>query len=376
MENDNIPAQDIPIILVVDDVVENLKLLGNILTNEGFKVGLVTSGSQALIVAAKELPSLILLDIMMPEMDGFEVCCRLKENVILKDIPVIFISALNETKSIVKALNSGGADYVNKPFQSEEVIARVNTQLKLRRQSIELQKLLAAKDKFFAIIAHDLRSPLGGMMTLAKLLLERSGSISNDLRNEVILNLHDSLKNTYDLLINLFDWSNMDRGLAEFNPKILRLTDAVTECKKTVSEFAHEKDILIITDINEDQEVFVDSNMLQIVIRNLLSNSIKFTNRGGSITISSCFDRNNMTRVSVKDTGIGMNDEIRNNLFRIGENIKRSGTAGELSTGLGLLLCKEFVEKLKGKIWVESEEGIGTVFHFTIPSRSNPAHSL
>src|ERR1035437_6045005 len=165
----------IPNILIVDDVSTNLKILGAILKNSGYKVRPVPHGILALQATEREKPDLILLDIMMPDMDGYEVCRRLKENPKFCDVPIIFISALSEPDDIVRALNTGGVDYITKPFRAEEVKARVATHLKLYKQSKELKELNATKDKFFSIIAHDLRGPLSGLIGLAELVTDEIG---------------------------------------------------------------------------------------------------------------------------------------------------------------------------------------------------------
>jgi two-component system sensor histidine kinase/response regulator len=202
MNNDMVTNADIPDILIVDDTPANLLLLGQILKDNGYKVRPVPSGSMALQVAEKEKPDLILLDIMMPEMDGFEVCSRLKKNEDLKDVPIIFISALNNTNDIVKAFKSGGADYINKPFQAEEVIARVTTHLKIYQQRKELQEINATKDKFFSIIAHDLRGPLSGFMSLTEMMADESFNLTSDEKKELTVDLSHSARNIYNLLEN------------------------------------------------------------------------------------------------------------------------------------------------------------------------------
>jgi signal transduction histidine kinase len=304
---------------------------------------------------------------MMPNMDGYEVCRQLKNNQELKDIPIIFISALNDSGNIVKALTSGGVDYINKPFQAQEVLARVQTHLKLRAQSKELQELNATKDRFFSIIAHDLRGPLGGFMGLTEMMADENQYFADSEKKEMMSDLSHSARNTFNLLENLLEWSQMDRGFTEFKPKKLYLLDVVTECINIVAGPAKGKMIGLIAQITNEPLVFADKNMLQTVIRNLLSNAIKFTPKGGEVTISAKTGENNRTVISVKDTGIGMKEELRNNLFRIDANTKRPGTEGEQSTGLGLLLCKEFVEKHGGEIWVESVQNQGSVFSFTVP---------
>ncbi len=367
MRNENESRNHVPVILIVDDIPDNLKVLGELLKNNGYKVRPVPNGKMALQVAEKEKPDLILLDIMMPDMDGFEVCRRLKENEYLNDIPIIFISALNDTKNIIKAFTSGGIDYITKPFQAEEVSARVATHLKICWQKNELHRLNIEKDKFFSILAHDLRNPFGGFMKLTEMMVDDTLFFSPEQQKEMMMDLSHSARNIFDLLNDLLEWSQMQRGRADFNPQLLGLNNTATECLKTVTELAKNKCIKIALDIPENQKVKADVNMLQTILRNLTSNAIKFTPPKGKITISSTIADNNEVVVAVNDNGIGMTKEILDNLFQIDVNTGRPGTEGEPSSGLGLILCKEFVEKHEGKIWVESEEGVGSQFYFTIP---------
>jgi signal transduction histidine kinase len=359
--------QVIPNILVVDDIAESLRLLADILKAEGYKVRPVPDGELALQAAEKEKPDLILLDIMMPGIDGFEVCRRLKEDSGLKDIPVIFISSLSNSTDIVKALTKGGVDYISKPFKAEEVLARVGTHLKLSRQSKELQELNSTKDKFFSIIAHDLRGPLGGFMALSEMMANESYHFSDEENKKMAITLSESARNTYKLLENLLEWSLMERKMSAFNPQILILKKVIDECINIAAESARVKYITVVTGIIPDHPVFADTNMIMTVIRNLLSNGIKFTPAGGNVTISAQQTGNKMMRISVKDSGIGMSDQMSVDIFRIDVNTKRPGTNDEPSTGLGLLICKEFVEKNGGKISVESVHNEGSVFHFTLP---------
>jgi signal transduction histidine kinase len=359
--------QSVPNILIVDDVPTNLKVLGDILKEEGYRVRPVPNGALALKVAEKEKPDLILLDIMMPDMDGYEVCRRLKDNQELRDIPVIFISALNETNDVVKALKYGGLDYVTKPFKAEEISARVKTHINLRRQSIELQQLNVTKDKFFSIIAHDLRGPMGGFMGMTDVLAEEMLSMSMNEIQGYLGDLRDSATNLFKLLENLLQWSRMQQGGMVFNPEKLVLRTIMIESIEMIQELANVKEIEIIHDISEHLKVVADRNMLHTILRNLISNAIKFSPRVGKVSLSAKTTENDFVEISVKDEGIGMSQYIVDNLFRIDVRTGRPGTDGELSTGLGLLLCKEFIEKHDGKIAIESEEGKGSIFTFTIP---------
>ena len=249
----------------------------------------------------------------------------------------------------------------------EDITSRLNSEQKIKLQNEELQKLNSEKNKFFSIIAHDLRGPLGGLMALTEMMADESIEFTETEKKEMTLSLKRSARNTFNLLENLLQWSQIDRGHIEFKPQSLDLIDMVTECRNIVAESARKKMIELLVIIPNQTEVFADKNMVLTVIRNLLSNAIKFTPSGGEVTISAKPAENDGVLISVKDTGIGMSDLMRDNLFIIGANTMRQGTDGEKSTGLGLLLCKQFVEKHHDRIWVESVVAIGSTFFFTIP---------
>ena len=255
---------------------------------------------------------------------------------------------------------------------SDAKIMAENLTKDLKIQNEALNRLNSEKNKFFSIIAHDLRGPLGGIRGLTEIMADESNEFTKQEIKEMTFDLSRAASNTFNLLENLLEWSQIDQGLTEFKLEKPRLINVVTECRNIAAEPARGKAIELIVDIQTDQEVFADQNMLQTVIRNLLSNAIKFTPKGGRVTISAKPAENMMTMISVEDTGIGMSDQLRNDLFNMAENTKRPGTDGEKSTGLGLLLCKEFVEKSGGKIWVASEQNKGTVFSFTISSDGEP----
>ena len=369
MNNENKADYYIPNILIVDDVPDNLKVLSGILKDNGYKIRPVLNGQLALEVAENEKPDLILLDIMMPDMDGYEVCRRLKLNPKLNDIPVIFISALNDTKDLVVAFKSGGVDYITKPFQAEEVSARVATHLKINRQSQELKELNATKDRFFSIIAHDLRGPIGSMMQIADFIAEK-GNVDEDTLYTFLGSQKELTKNTFQLLENLLNWARSNTNQIEYYPEML---DANTIINSSIDHVEHQvksKNLTVSVNCPVQVQVYADENMFRSVIRNLLSNAIKFTSLGGAISISITPGENNSVTIAVKDTGIGMPQKIIENLFRIDINTNRRGTEGESSNGLGLLLCKEFTEKNGGRIWVETEEGKGSVFSFSVPTQA------
>ena len=366
----------VPNILVVDDTPANLRLLSEILHNKGYRVREVLNGNLALKVADKEKPDLILLDIMMPDMDGFEVCRLIKENQNLNDVPIIFISALNNTNDIVKAFSVGAADYITKPFRAEEVRARVATHLKLyqqrielQTQSIKLQNINAEKDKLFSIISHDLKGPFNGFLGLTNLLTEKLADLSQSEVQRVADSMQNSASNLFRLIENLLQWSQSQRGLIKFDPVPFLLIPFMDENMLQVLESANNKSIGIEYEIQSNLEVFADSFMMASIIRNLASNAVKFTHSGGKVTISAWCEPDNSVKISIRDTGIGMSSNMVDDLFRLDVQTNRAGTQGEPSTGLGLILSKDFAEKHGGKLWVESEPDKGSVFHVALPGK-------
>jgi PAS domain S-box-containing protein len=251
------------------------------------------------------------------------------------------------------------------------VVADINdrklVELELTSKNEELIRANAEKDKFFSIIAHDLRSPFNGFLGLTQMMSEELLSLSSEDVQKIAVTLRSSATNLYRLIENLLYWASMKQGLIPFHPELLNLLQVVKESTATVLEHARNKEIELVYKIDDDLNVFADSNILQTIIRNLVSNAVKFTPKDGTISLSAKINNEKAVEVSVKDNGIGMRDEMIRNMFRINEQTNRQGTEGESSTGLGLILCKEFIEKHGGRIWVDSVEGKGSVFYFTLP---------
>ena len=228
------------------------------------------------------------------------------------------------------------------------------------------------KDKFFSIIAHDLRSPFSGFLNLTKTMSESLLDLSLHEMQEYTRDLQDQADHLYKLLENLLEWAKIQRGSISFNPDVYDLgliTNNIFEISKIN---AFQKDLTLINEIEKDIKVYADLNMLHTSLRNLISNAMKFTPRGGSITLKA-EKKVRFVEISVIDTGVGMSEDIIEKLFRIDQKVSRPGTEGEASSGLGLLLCKEFIEKNSGKIWVESEVNKGSKFTFTLPLKDDSA---
>ena len=277
-----------------------------LLTNEKFAIATASNGRQALEQVEKENPDLVLLDVMMPDMSGFEVAQHLKSNPNTADIPIIFLTALNSTADIVKGFQVGANDFISKPFNKEELIIRVTHQISLvaakrliLSKTEELQRTIAGRDKLYSVIAHDLRSPMGSI--------------------KMVLNMLASLK------------------------------------KIRIHEMKPEK-----------MMVNADIDMLKTVVRNLLSNAIKFSKENSEVLVK-MEEVDGMAVVSVQDYGCGISEEGQKKLLHTDTHFSTFGTNNEEGSGLGLLLCKDFVVKNGGKLWFTSKEGEGSIFSFSIP---------
>lgn len=237
----------------------------------------------------------------------------------------------------------------------------------LEEKNLELQKIIKERDRFFSIIAHDLRSPFNGFLGLTELLVEESSTITEVDRNVLLKMLNTSAINTYNLLESLLEWSKMQQGTISFCPLETSLYHEIGKMIKIFKDLALSKGIKVFNKIPLDAKVLVDINMFQTIVRNLVSNAIKFSNENDEIIISAEEINSKFIQISIKDTGIGMNPSMVSDLFRLDTNTGRKGTKGEPSSSLGLIICKDFIERHGGKLWVESEEGKGSTFHFILP---------
>ena len=280
--------------------------------------------------------------------------------IIKKDSSIIHIS------HICRPVYNQNKKYIGRRASNRDVTERLRMDEKIKQQNKELLDANASKDKFFSIIAHDLKGPFSGFLGLTAMMQEPD--INLEEMRQIGSMLSASANNVYKLLENLLAWARIQRGAIEFNPVVHNLSSAAIQSINVLSETAKQKEIEIIENIPKHLEVFADSSMIDTIFRNLIANSIKFTKRGGKVTVSA---KENETEIliQVQDTGIGMNEKILEGLFKIDQRISRPGTEKEASTGLGLLLCKEFVELHKGKIWAESQLDKGSSFYFTLTKK-------
>ncbi len=360
-------------ILIVDDVVSNVLLLKILLTNEKFQVCTANCGNACIEQAKKEKPDLILLDVMMPDINGFDTAVILKKDPETMDIPIIFLTALNTPSDLVHGFQVGANDFLTKPFNKEELVMRVVQQISLVaakriiiQQNEELKRTISNRDKMYSVIAHDLRSPMASIRMVLNLAVS---VVSPEMVGQEIYDLLDKAnresEETHDLLDNLLKWTKSQTGrlnvvyqdmdLNEVVPGVVDIFVTIAELKKVKLQFLPN---------NEKFEVHADNDMIKTVIRNLISNAIKFSNEGAGIEVF-ISRHENFAKISVRDHGVGIAPDRLEGLFHKGETTY--GTGGEEGSGLGLQLCADFARKNGGDMMVESVLGEGSTFSCLIP---------
>lgn len=370
-------------ILVVDDVQSNVLLLKALLGREGFNIVYAMNGAEALEKVKIEHPDLVLLDVMMPDMDGFEVAGRLKVEPEQAEIPIIFLTALNDSASVVKGFQLGANDFISKPFRREELLIRVEHQLSLvdarriiLRQTEELRKTIAGRDKLYSVIAHDLRSPMASIKMLCNTIMMSIDpkAVPKDVF-EMLEMTNRTAEEVFSLRDNLLKWTKSQLGKLSNVPQSVDVVGLVEGVIEVFNPIAESKSIVLALNSSvEFVNVIVDIEMIKSVVRNLLSNAIKFSHKDTTITIQveirNIPDSSDQEVViTVCDKGCGIKEEDQPKLLNEATHFTTFGTNSEEGSGLGLLLCKDFVSKNHGKLWFTSQEGVGSNFSFSLPMK-------
>lgn len=395
-------------ILLVDDNDTNLLSMEVALENNSYEFYKATSGRDALrILLHEEDFSLILLDVKMPTMDGYETARLIYQRDKLKDIPIIFITAHDyEENAMFKGYQAGAVDFIRKPFnqqilrskvavfaelykknrllkQQEKKLQRMNNDLiqlnkdleqrvldrtmALENLNHELKDLNISKDKFLSVISHDLRNPLTALLASSAKLNEDPEKMEPRQLKQLSQIIHRTSHRLLDQLNEVVDWAKKQSEKTSFNPEKIQLFDGIAESLELLKPNVNQKKIKLENKINKDLYVRADSLMLRSIVQNLVTNAIKYTPEGGSILINAALE-GHMVCVFVEDSGVGMTNEMKENLFKKVSYPSISGTNNEIGTGLGLLLVNDFVLQHGGTIDIESEVGAGTTFKFTVPA--------
>jgi signal transduction histidine kinase len=389
-------------ILLVEDNPGDVYLIMELLKTSGlhFIVERSSSLADAIKMAGNADYDAVLLDLGLPDSFGLDTLKKFQQTKI--NAPVVVLTGLDDEEIAIGTVKEGAQDYLIKSnltgdniirairygiermklyreiAVAKEALQTLNEELdqkvkmrtrELEKYAAELKELNATKDKFFGIIAHDLKNPLSSLIGASELLINYVNQLDKDNILNISMLLHGSAQQGYALLENLLEWSMTQTGKLEFVARKMIVNEVI---KDTISIFktqATNKNVELQCKINGILEAEIDKNLISSVLRNLLSNAIKFTPKNGKVFIHAHKIQDNI-EISVRDSGIGIPEEIGNSIFRIDVKYTREGTEQEKGTGLGLLLCREFVEKHGGKIWVESKLGEGSDFKFTIPLKS------
>jgi signal transduction histidine kinase len=352
-----------PLIVIVDDVPKNIQLLGQVLKGNGYRILALTDSTKAVNAIEKNLPDLILLDIMMPEIDGFEICSIIKSRPETKDIPVIFLTARTQSDDIIKGFKMGAVDYVTKPFNNNELLMRVKTQIALQNAIKSAEKANAAKSDFLANISHDIRSPMNGIMNVMDILLK---SDLSHLQKDYVKTAKQAGTALLSLINGILDLSKIEAQQLELESIQFDLRELLENISDIYAIEAYKKGVEYSCIIPYDMNTVVlgDPNRLRQIIVNLINNAIKFTN-DGEVSIHVRKQSNDTFQFSIQDTGKGIASDKLNQLFKPYSQLEASTSREYGGTGLGLSIAKQLVELMKGSIYVHSEEGVGTTFEFT-----------
>lgn len=364
-------------ILIVDDVVSNVLLLKILLTNEKFQVCTANCGNMCIEQAKAEKPDLILLDVMMPDISGFDTAVILKKDPQTADIPIIFLTALNNPSDLVHGFQVGANDFLTKPFNKEELIVRVMHQITLvaakrliQQQNQELRATISNRDKMYSVIAHDLRSPMASIRMVLNLIVT---TMSPDTIGQELYELLDKAnresEECHDLLDNLLKWTKSQTGRLNVVLQDLDLNDIIPGVVDIFEMIAQTKRIILeYKGTSEPMVVRADNDMLKTVVRNFLSNAIKFSPEESVIEIMMTKE-GSFAKVSITDHGVGIAPERLDSIFHKGETTY--GTSGEEGSGLGLQLCADFSRKIGGDVKVESKLGEGSTFSVFVPLKQD-----
>jgi two-component system sensor histidine kinase/response regulator len=365
--NTPLPETKTGCLLVVDDQESNIQVVGAALGKLGFEILPATGGVQAFQRLAVRRPDLILLDLLMPEMDGFEVCRQIRANPLWTEIPIIFLSAADDKGLIVRALESGGVDYITKPFNHAELVTRVRTHLALKRARDELKQLAEDRDELLGILTHDLKNHLGGMDLSAQLLRDRTEALADPKLRLMAENISQSSSQMFAFVKEFLANASADHGLS-LKTESISLRDAASRVVQQHREAAKRKQLVFQTALEGDGSlVQADLAALSQVLDNLLSNAIKFSPPGKQIRLTVCPPGARYVECQVQDEGPGFSEHDKTRMFHRYARLSARPTGGEPSTGLGLSIVKKLVLAMQGELVCESTQGNGATFTFRLP---------
>ena len=353
-------------VLLLEDNPGDARLISKYLLDKNKDIDLVVIQNLTDVInATKNGYELIITDLGLPDSTGLQTVKTLND--IYPNLPTIVLTGLNDEVTGLEAVKMGAQDYLLKDEITPELLYRVMKYAVERKKTEQQLKSLAdTKDKFFSIIAHDLKNPFLGIISYMDYFIQNYKKQSPEDMLRIFEVMLDSSRGTFNMLKNLLNWSRSQTGHIQLKPRMCNLSEIIREQIKTLQSTLYSKEIEIITNIAPDHEVYVDSESFRVVTFNLLTNAIKYSHRNNFIEVSSKTAHNKL-RIDIKDHGIGMDKSQIDNLFTLDCYTSRIGTAKERGTGLGLIVCKDFIEMNNGTISVNSKTGKGSTFTIEVP---------
>lgn len=369
-----------PLILVVDDLESNLQVAGNILVEAGYEIALIVDGKKAITIAKKIIPDLILLDLVMPDTNGFDVCQALKEDDKTKDIPIIFLTSMKNTDNIVKGLELGAVDYIVKPANKQETLARIKTHLDLKRsqeiiidQNKQLKELIDEKNAFFSISSNQLMNPINAIRGYNDHI--KSYNVKNensaDLRRftQLIDNEIISVSSTINDFLYLY---TLEQGML---PSVTESFNINMLIDKLLEDFAADLkakrlNISFSSGVDRNIHAVADKEKIEVILQHLISNAIKYSKFYRTINVKAdiIVEKKRLIMVEIKDQGVGMSEEDLSKIFTKYSNLSPVPTNNEHSVGIGMPIVKKLTDEMGGRILIESQEGVGTTVKLFIPT--------
>lgn len=345
----------------------------NILRDAKFNTLTANDLDEIIRISETTPPDLIILNIKEPEKEEYTIIQKLKKNRHTRNIPMLFVTTITEHTNIPDCLLLDNIDFIPESFHAKELILRIQHQLSLiearntlLQQNQKLQETIESRDKLYSIIAHDLRAPIGTIKMINSTLESKKELISDPQVAKLFQMINETTEEAFNLLENLLRWSRNQHDKPRIYPATFNITATIQQVVSLFTTIASAKEISLNNHSKDEIFVYADEDMIKTVLRNLISNAVKFSFPQGRIDIS--IDQTpHLVKISVKDNGQGIKKESQSKLLKAHKDITTYGTQNEKGSGLGLMLCRDFIKLNKGKLWFTSQEKQGTTFHFTVP---------
>jgi len=372
------------VILFIDDLASNLMAVQLMLEAEEYVVQTATCGSKAfeLLESSIQLPSLILCDVMMPDQSGFEVCRQLKNDSRYKDIPVIFVTARITQNDILEGFESGGVDYITKPFNNLELAARVKNHIelsenrkKLKLQNEQLEEANRVKTVLFDVIDHDIRTPIEGFMNLTEMMYKQPSHFSIETVKQLSSEMYQSSQRLNQMVENLLNWGKVQLNGFEIIPSIINVKNKVVETIELFNTIAIKKKIKFSVSIASVLKIEADEEMFATILRNVILNALQHANVSSTITIIGGKTNPNYITISIRDEGVGMSNEIVKAIENRTVLSTTLESVSESALGIGLGIMQNFVDLHKGTFSITTEPNVGNTIMITLPTEIQQLHS-